>query len=224
MKTIEIKVLARKELGKKATKKLRDEKNVPCVMYGGEEVVHFYAHENIFNDIIYTPEVYIIHLDIEGRKFKAALQDIQFHPVLDNPTHIDFMQVFEDKPVVMSIPITVSGEAEGIKEGGKLSLKRRTLKVKGSFKDLPDSLDIDISELSIGMSIKVHQLSYENLEILDPQRAMVVAVISSRMAIKESELEAEEEEVEGEELEGEEGTEEGADTPATDAPAPEAAK
>lgn len=220
MKTIEIKALARKELGKKETKKLRKEGNVPCVMYGGEETVHFYAHENTFRDLIYTPNVYIVKIDIEGKNYMAALQDIQFHPVIDNPLHIDFVQVFEDRPVIMNIPISVSGEAEGIKEGGKLSLKRRTLKVKGSFKDLPDTLDINIAELTIGMSIKVHQLSYDNLELLDPQRAMVVAVISSRMSIKEDELEEEELE-EGEEgaEEGEEGTGEGTDTPAKEAAA-----
>lgn len=204
MKTIEIKAHLRKELGKKETKKLRLEENVPCVMYGGEEVVHFYAHRNAFKDIIYTPSVYIIKLDIEGKHYMAILQEMQFHPVTDIPTHLDFIQVFEDKPIIMNIPISVSGESIGIKAGGKLRLKRRTLKVRGSFKDLPDTLDIDISHLAIGMSVKVHELSYDKLELLDPQRAMLVAVISSRMAIKESELEEEE----GEELEeGEEGEE-----------------
>jgi large subunit ribosomal protein L25 len=192
MKTIEIKAHLRKELGKKETKKLRNEENIPCVMYGGEETIHFYAHRNVFKDLIYTPSVYIVSLDIDGKQYLSTLKEIQFHPVTDAALHIDFMQVFEDKPVIMNIPINVTGESIGIKAGGKVRLKRRTLKVKGSFKDLPDSLDIDITELAIGMSIKVHDLSYEKLEILDPQRAMVVAVISSRMAIKESELEGEE--------------------------------
>jgi len=205
MKTIEIKAHLRKELGKKETKKLRIEENVPCVMYGGEETIHFYAHKNIFKDLIYTPSVYIVNLDIDGKQYLAALKEIQFHPVTDAALHIDFIQVFEDKPVTMNIPINVIGDSIGIKAGGKVRLKRRSLKVRGSFKNLPDSLDIDITDLAIGMSIKVHDLLYDNLEILDPQRAMVVAVISSRMAIKESDLEGEEGE-EGEEVEeGEEG-------------------
>ena len=209
MKTIEIKAHLRKELGKKETKNLRKEENVPCVMYGGEEIVHFYAHRNVYKDLIYTPSKYIVKLDIDGKHYMAVLQEIQFHPVTDMPLHIDFVQVFEDKPVTMNIPISTTGESIGIKAGGKLRLKRRTLKVRGSFKDLPDTLDIDITELAIGDSIKVHQLDYDKLEILDPQRAMVVAVISSRMSIKESELEEEEGEEgeEGEELEGEAGTE-----------------
>jgi large subunit ribosomal protein L25 len=192
MKTIEIKAHLRTELGKKETKKLRNEENIPCVMYGGDETIHFYAHRNVFKDLIYTPSVYIVKLDIDGKHYMSTLKEIQFHPVTDAAIHIDFMQVFEDKAVTMNIPINVTGESIGIKAGGKVRLKRRSLKVKGSFKDLPDALDIDITELAIGMSIKVHDLSYENLEILDPQRAMVVAVISSRMAIKESELEGEE--------------------------------
>lgn len=217
MKTIEIKALKRKELGKKETKKLRNEGNVPCVMYGGEEVIHFYAPELTFKDIIYTPNVYIINLDIEGASYKAVLHEIQYHPVSDKPLHIDFMQVFENRPVTMAIPVSVSGVAPGIKGGGKLRLKRRTLKVKGSFKDLPDTLVIDISELEIGMSIKVHELDYENLELLDPQRAMVVAVISSRMAIKEADLEEEEGEELEEGAEGEDAAAEGGETPDKDA-------
>ncbi|MEE4116000.1 MAG: 50S ribosomal protein L25/general stress protein Ctc [Marinilabiliaceae bacterium] len=215
MKTIEIKALKRPGLGKKETKKLRKDGNVPCVMYGGEEIIHFYAPELTFKDIIYTPNVYIINLDIEGKTYMAALQEIQYHPVSDSPIHIDFIQVFEDRPVTMSIPVSVTGVAPGIKAGGKLRLKRRSLKVKGSFKDLPDTLVIDISKLDIGMSIKVHELSYENLEILDPQRAMVVAVISSRMAVKEAATGEEGEESE-EGAEGEGAGTEGAQSPAED--------
>lgn len=205
MKTIQVKAHLRTETGKKDSKNLRKENNVPCVMYGGEEIVHFYAHENTFKDIIYTPNIYIIDLDIDGKVYKAILQELQFHPVTDKVTHIDFVQVFEDKPVVMSIPINVVGNSVGVEAGGKTRLKRRTLKVKGSFIDLPDALDIDITDLAIGMSMKVHQLSYDNLELLDPPRAMVIAVISSRLAVMD--LDVEEEEVEGEE--GEEGEGEG---------------
>ncbi|MCA1756799.1 MAG: 50S ribosomal protein L25/general stress protein Ctc [Bacteroidales bacterium] len=188
MKTIEIKAHLRTGTGKKDSKNLRSENNVPCVMYGGEEIVHFYTHENNFKPLIYTPNVYIIEFDIDGKKYKATLQDIQFQPVTDRITHMDFKQVFEDKPVVMNIPIKVVGDSVGIKAGGKLRMKRRTIKVMGVMKDLPDMLEIDVTSLEIGMSIKIHDLSWENLEILDPPRAMVVAIITSRMAAKDSAL------------------------------------
>jgi len=204
MKTIQIKAHLREETGKKNTKKLRKDGNVPCVMYGGDEVIHFYAHENSFKDLIYSPDVFIIKFDIEGRKIDGVLQEIQLHPVTDRLNHIDFVQVFDDRPVIMNIPIKATGESIGLKAGGKPRLKRRVLKVKGLLKDLPDKLEIDITDLTIGQSIKVHQLSYENLEILDPQRAMVIAVISSRMAAKDLIEEVEEEKGE-EEAEATEG-------------------
>jgi large subunit ribosomal protein L25 len=209
MKTIEIKAHLRTGTGKKDSRNLRNEKNVPCVMYGGEEIVHFYTHENNFKPLIYTPSVYIIEFDIDGKKYKAILQEIQFQPVTDRITHIDFKQVFEDKPVIMNIPIKIIGDSIGIKAGGKLRMKRRTIKVMGIMKDLPDMLEIDVTSLAIGMSIKIHELSWENLEILDPPRAMVVAVITSRMAAKDSAL-PEDEVEEGSE---ESGTEE-AEAPA----------
>lgn len=175
-------------------------------MYGGDEVVHFYTHANNFKPLIYTPSVYIIEFDIDGTKYKAILQDIQFQPVTDRITHIDFKQVFEDKPVIMNIPIKITGDSVGIKAGGKLRMKRRTIKVKGVMKDLPDMLEIDITSLAIGMSIKIHDLSWENLEILDPPRAMVVAVITSRMAAKDAAL-PEDEAEEGSEESGAEEAE-----------------
>jgi len=193
MKTIEINALRRTETGKKVSKKLRSEDNVPCVMYGGEEVIHFYSHENNFKNLVYSPNVYVVNFTIDGKTYKAVLQDIQFQPVTDKITHIDFVQVFDDKPVVMNIPIKVYGESIGIKAGGKLRLKRRTIKVRGFLKDLPDVLEIDITNLSIGMSIKIHELTFSKLEILDPPRAMVVAVISSRMSLKDAALPEDEE-------------------------------
>jgi len=202
MKTIQINAHLRDETGKKNSKKLRKDGNVPCVMYGGEEVIHFYSHENNFKDLIYSPDVYIVKFDVDGKKIDGALKEIQFHPVTDRITHIDFIQVFDDRPVIMDIPIVATGDSIGLKAGGKLRRKRRVLRIKGLIKDLPDKLEIDISDLAIGQSIKVHELSYDNLEILDPQRAMVVAVISSRMALKDLDEAAEEEE-------DEEGLEEG---------------
>lgn len=178
-------------------------------MYGGEEVIHFYTHENNFKSLIYTPNAYIIRLDIDGEKYQAIVQDVQFQPVTDRITHIDFKQVFDDKPVVMNIPISTTGDSPGIKGGGKLRKKRRTIKVKGLIKDLPDQLEIDISSLDIGMSLKIHDLNWENLEIMDPPKAMVVAVITSRMSAKDALLAEDMEETEeGEEKVAEDETEE----------------
>ena len=208
MKTISISVKKRTDLGKKATKELRKTDQVPCVMYGGEEIVHFHAHENDFRHLVYSPNVYIVELDIDGSKRKAIMQDIQFNPVTDSIQHIDFVEVFEDKPVVIHIPIEFTGAAEGIKQGGKPRIKRRSLKVKGLVKYLPDRLEIDITNVDVGDVIKIGDLDYPNLEILDPHRSMVYAIVSSRIAMKGMEItepEVEGEGAEGEEAEGEEG-------------------
>lgn len=218
MKTISISVKKRTELGKKSTKDLRKNDNVPCVMYGGAEVLHFYAHQNEFLDLLYTPNVYIVEIDIEGEKRKAIMQDLQFHPVTDKIQHIDFMEVFDDKPVTISIPIELTGAAIGIKEGGKPRQKRRSLRVKGLPAHLPDRLEVDITAVNIGDVIKVGDLKYDNLEILDPERSMVYAIVSSRVAlagmvIEDPDAAAAEEGEEAEEgaeaAEGEEGAEGG---------------
>jgi len=188
MKSLEIVVKKRIVVGKTDTKKLRKESNVPCVMYGGDHVYHFYAHENSFLKLVYTHRAHIVDLNIEGEKHVAIMQDIQFHPVTDKITHIDFIEIFENKPVVMQIPIDLTGSSIGVKNGGKIRQKRRTLKVKGLAKDLPDHLEVDMTLLDIGHSIKVGDLEYPNLILLDPHKSMVVAVISSRLAAKGMEL------------------------------------
>ena len=189
MKVKKIKVTKREKLGKKETKRLRNEEMVPCVMYGGNSNYHFYAHENFFKKVVFSPDVYIVELDIEGETHKALMQEIQFHPVTDKILHIDFIEVFEDKPVIATIPIELTGSSIGIKNGGKLRQKRRYLKVKGLAKDLPDRLSIDISNVDVSDVIAVGDLTFKNLEILDPHRSMVVAVVSSRIAMKSMTIE-----------------------------------
>ena len=184
MRFIELKGSLRESLGKKETKKLRKEGNVPCVLYGGDEVFHFQAHENSFKDLIYTHIVYVVNLDLEGKKHKAVLKDIQFHPVTDKILHIDFIEVFEDKPVVMTMPLELTGSSAGIKAGGKLRQRRRALKAKALYKELPDVLKVDITKLNIGDTLKVGDLSFPNIELLDPSRAMVVGIVSSRLVSK----------------------------------------
>jgi large subunit ribosomal protein L25 len=217
MKTITISAEKRTELGKKSTRDLRKADHVPCVMYGGAEVLHFHAHENDFRHIVYTPNAYIVEIKINGEAHKAVMQELQFHPVTDKLNHIDFVEVFDDRPVTVELPINLVGAAIGIKNGGKARQRRRVLKVRGLIQHLPDQLDIDITDIEIGDVIKIGDLSYDNLEILDPSRSMIFAVVSSRVS-KGMELE----EPETEAAEGEEG-EEGAEAPeGEEAPAEEA--
>jgi len=215
MKTISISAEQRTELGKKSTRDLRKADHVPCVMYGGAEVIHFHAHENDFRHIVYTPNAYIIEVKIGDKVHKAVMQELQFHPVTDKLNHIDFVEVFDDKPVTVELPVRLVGEAIGIKNGGKPRQRRRVLKVRGLIEYLPDTLDIDITGTDIGNVIKIGDLSYKNIEILDPARSMIYAVVSSRISMKGMELEEPEvEAVEGEEEDEETAGEE--ETPAED--------
>jgi large subunit ribosomal protein L25 len=187
MKTIEIKGSLRTELGKKSSKKVRKEGNVPCVIYGKEQNVHFHAHENTFKNLIYTPDAHLVNLDLEGKEYKVVLQDVQFHPVSDKITHIDFIEVFDDKPLVVSLPIKVTGDSVGVKAGGKLRIKKRHLKVRGYVIDIPENLLIDITDVKIHHSVKVGDLTYDKIELIDPKITTVLSVATSRVVTKEEE-------------------------------------
>ncbi len=205
MKTIKIEGTIRKKLGKKQSKNLRKDNRVPCVIYGGDEVIHFESHENNFRNLVYSPDVHLVKLNLEGKEYSAILQDIQFHPVTDKIIHIDFKRVFDDQSAIVNLPIELTGSSVGILSGGKLRQRRRYLKIKGLVKDMPERLMIDMSDVDVGDFIKVQDLSYENLELLDPPRAMVVGVVTSRLAAKgfgEEPVEEEEAAVEGEGAEG----------------------
>lgn len=187
MKTIEIKGSFRTELGKKSSKEIRKSGNVPCVIYGKEKNIHFYAHENGFKNLVYTPSAHLVKLSIEDKVYNAVLKDMQFHPVKDNILHADFIEIHDNKPVVINIPIKVSGDSAGVLAGGKLSIKRRSLKVKGLANDLPEVLPIDITNLKIHEGIKVGELSYDKIELLDPKKSMVLTIATSRVAQKTDE-------------------------------------
>lgn len=224
MKTIAISAEKRTELGKKSTRDLRKADHVPCVMYGGAEVLHFHAHENDFRHIVYTPSAFIVEFDLDGKKHKAVMQELQFHPVTDKLNHIDFVEVFDDKPVTVEVPIKLVGAAIGLKDGGKPRQRRRVLKVRGLVENLPDVLDIDITDVAIGDVIKIGDLDYKDLEILDPSRSMIFAVVSSRiskgMEMGEAEAEAEAEAADAAEAaeaaEGAEGAEGAAEDSGSD--------
>jgi large subunit ribosomal protein L25 len=184
MKTLEIKGALRHDLGKKKSNDLRKQGLIPCVMYGGEKNLHFSVHENQFKKLVYTPDVFLVKLELDGQAFEAVMQEVQFHPVTDKIIHIDFVQVAQDRKVTVNLPIRLTGNSVGILAGGKLRQRRYYLKVNGLIKDMPDRLEIDLTKLDIGDSLKISDLFYDNLEILDPQRAMVVGVVSSRLISK----------------------------------------
>jgi len=182
MKTFELKGAVRTDLGKKATKAERVVDKVPCVLYGGVENTHFTTTISDIRKMIYSPEVFVVNLDIDGKKTKAIMKALQFHPVSDKVLHIDFLEISEDKPVVVELPVKLEGLAEGVKAGGKLALEMRKLKVKGLYTQIPENIVIDVTELGLGKSIQVAKVSAANLEILNAKNAVVAQVKLTRAA------------------------------------------
>ena len=199
MKTIEIIGYNRANLGKSEAKRLREESMVPCVIYGGEEQIHFYAPMILFRELVYTAEAHFVHLNIEGREFRCILQDIQFHPVSEVILHADFLQIFEGKSIKMDIPVHFIGQSKGVTKGGTLVKKRRTLRVLALPKDMPEYIDLDITPLDFGRAIKVKEVPSENFEILDtPQASVAVVEIPRALRGKTDDDEEGDEGVEGE--------------------------
>ena len=215
MKSLAISVKSRENVGKSSTRALRNQGNVPCVLYGGEKQVCFYAHENDFRKLVYTPDVFIVELNIDGEVKRAIMQDIQFHPVTDKILHIDFLEVFDNKPVTVSIPVILNGLAIGVRNGGNLMFRRRKIITRGLPANLPDVIEINIEDVKIGQFIYIKDVSVEGCEFLAPDNSVIVGVKTSRGALEE---ESEDEE------EDSDSTAEGDDTPAeatTEAPASE---
>jgi len=185
MKTVSLSGSPRENVGKKDAKKQRREGMVPCVMYGGKEQVPFVIEEKKFRKLIFTPEVYIINLDIAGVEHYTALQDIQYHPVTDEILHVDFLELLPDKPVIISIPVKLTGTSSGVLKGGKLNAKMRKVKIRALRDDLPDDITLDITTLEIGDSIKVSSLKMDKIEFLDPPSNVVVGVRTARAIIEE---------------------------------------
>jgi large subunit ribosomal protein L25 len=201
MKSLAISAKTREKVGKSDSKALRNQGKVPCVLYGGEKQVSFYAHENDFRKLVYTSDVFLVELDIDGTKFSAIMQDIQFHPVTDRILHIDFLQVFDDKEITVSIPVKLTGLSIGVRNGGNLMHRRKSIITRALPANLPDAITIDISDLKIGMFVYIKDLRSDVYDFLAADNSVVVGVKTARNAI-EDEL-AESEEVEGEE--GEDG-------------------
>jgi len=211
MKSVSLSGSLRESVGKKDAKKNRREGKVPCVLYGGKDQVHFQIEERAFTNIVFTPEVFILNINIDGKEYKAILQDIQYHPVTDVILHADFLEILPGKLISIGVPIKVTGTAVGVLAGGKLIQKLRKIRVKGLIDDLPEDLTIDITDLAIGGSIKMRDLKLDKLELLDPPNSVILRVKTAR--IVEEEIEEEEEGAEGTE-EGGEGAPEGGAAPA----------
>jgi large subunit ribosomal protein L25 len=182
MKTFSLNGKVRETLGKKDSARLRGEGKVPCVIYGEENPVHFYVEKADLHKLIYTPEVYIVELIIDGKKSKAIMKDLQFGPVSDEVTHIDFLRISDDKPVKLDVPVTVQGFAKGIRGGGKLQVEVRRLKVMALPKFLPDEIRIDVTELDLGQSLRVSDIKLENVTILNGKSVPVVRIMITRAA------------------------------------------
>ena len=185
MKTLAISVKERLNVGKTNTRALRNQGNVPCVLYGGEKQVTFYAHENDFRKLVYTPDTFVVELDIDGTVTKAIMQDIQFHPVTDKILHIDFLEVFDNKAITVSIPVNLNGTPIGVKNGGNLMFRRSKIITKGLVANLPNSIELNIEHLNIGMFTYIKDITVEGCELIAPGNSVVVGVKTARTVVEE---------------------------------------
>lgn len=217
MKTVSLSGSPRVSVGKKGATSLRKEGKIPSVVYGGKDQVHFSISENEAKKLVFTPNVYLIELDIEGKKSKVILQETQIHPVTDRVIHLDFLEISDDAPFKLSLPVKLEGFSRGVRNGGKLNQNFRKLRVFGLAKDMPDAVSIDITPIKIGDKVRVTDLSISGLNFLDPKNAVVVGVQTARVIIEEEE---EEEEEGSETAEGEGGESKGS----SDEKAPEETK
>jgi len=183
MESIALKASLRKETGKKSSKSIRAQEGVPCVLYGGKENMNFFAAESDFRHLIFTPNVYIVNIDIDGNCHHAIVKDLQFHPVTDQLLHVDFYAVSDQKPITIEVPVKLTGSSAGVREGGKLQIDRRKLKVKGLSKDIPAEIVIDITELGIGKSIRAGEIVTDGkYRIVMAKETPIVSVRTTRAA------------------------------------------
>ena len=189
MKEINVKGTARAAFGKKAAREIRKANAVPCNLYGEAKdengapvALPFTVTNDELRNLIYSPDIYAVNLNIDGKECKAILKEIQFHPVKDNVLHVDFYEITDTKPIVMEVPIKLNGLAEGVKAGGRLAASVRKLKVKAVYTNIPERLNIDVTSLGLGKTIKVGELHFEGLELMNAKEAVVCAVKLTRAA------------------------------------------
>ena len=182
MKTFQLEGSLREALGKKATKVVRKEESIPCVLYGMGENIHFLVTASAVRKLVYSPDIFGVELTVDGKMHNAVVKDLQFHPVSDKVLHLDFLEVNTTKPIVMEVPVKLEGLAEGVKAGGKLTQEMRKLKVKATYDKIPEVLTIDVTALELGKTIQVGALSFEGLEVLSAAMNVVASVRLTRAA------------------------------------------
>ena len=198
MKSITIKGTKRESVGKKATRALRNADHVPCVLYGGGEPLHFSAEEKAFRNLVYTPNIYMVVIELGGEKYRAIMQDIQFHPVTDRIQHMDFYQIYDDREITMNIPVRTVGTPAGVRAGGVLLIMNRTLAVKALPDNMPDYFELDISKMKIGEVMDINVIEQDGFEILAEENAPICQVRTSRRAVATGDDDDEDEDEEGE--------------------------
>ncbi len=199
MKSLEIQAKLRTSLGKKDNKNLRMNKNVPCVLYGGkEDNIHFYTTEEELKKFVYTPSKFIADVIIDKTKQESILKDIQFHPVSDKIIHADFIRIISGELIETVVPINLIGIAKGVKEGGKLQMKTRNIKIKATKENLPDNIEINVENIELGGNVKVKDVLSNNFEILNTKET-VIATVNLTKAAKGMKSDDEEETKGGEE-------------------------
>ncbi len=186
MKSVTLSGSLRANVGKVNAKEIREKGNVPCVIYGGKEQIHFEADIRAFKPVIFTPNAHIVEINLDGKVYKTVLQEAQYHKINDKLIHADFLEVMDGKPVTISIPVVLNGQSEGVKKGGKLVLKLRKLKARGLANELPDSIDLNIDKLNIGDSISIGDIDIKGVTLLNAKNVSVVAVQTTRAVAAET--------------------------------------
>ena len=187
MQSVTLQGTVRNELGTKYAKQLRDQGHVPCVIYGGDAPIHFYAPMLAFRGLVYTAEARMASIELDGKTYNAVIQDMQFHVLNDSLTHVDFIEIIDGKAVTIVVPIVLTGNSRGVRSGGRLKSALRNLKVKGLIDALPSAIEHDITELRIGQSIRVSDIKVGKLyEILNSDNAVVVSIATSRTSVAET--------------------------------------
>lgn len=185
MKTVTLSGSLRANVGKTDANALRAKGMVPCVIYGGKGQIHFYADTRAFKDVIFTPDTNLVNITVDGKSYNAVLQEAQYHKINDRLIHADFLEVADNKPVIVQIPVKTIGMAEGVKDGGRLNIKMRKLRVKGLISKLPARIELNIEKLTIGKSIAVGDIKIDGVTILHPKNISVVSVQITREVVEE---------------------------------------
>lgn len=180
MKTVSLSGSLRANVGKVDAAALRLKGLVPCVIYGNGEQIHFSTDTRNFKHIIFTPETNLVNVEVDGKSYRTVLQEAQYHKITDALIHADFLLVSDDKPVTVHLPVRTTGQSEGVKAGGKLTVKLRKVKVRGLIADLPDSIEVSIDGLAIGRSVSAGDINIEGITVLHPKNISIVSVVTTR--------------------------------------------